>query len=396
MISGFGSFRQLSCLYLAGLMLLPAPSWAAPAGKQPLLAPLKPQLDSSYNAPQTAPAPAYTADPEPVSQPPSPVSKMLAQALQLHSQGQSKEAQRLFNRVLSMDPHNVDAYYNLGAIAEQGGSLEDALRNYQKALDISPGDTELQQAAQSVQNKLHEKQLVKSREQQLSMAAARQQESRNRLKKLADDAAAAYRNRNYDLAVRNLEMVAAELPDDPDVQFGLAQAYRGKDNISQARAHMNRAVALDPGNQSYRKALDDLLRQTGGSSTPVDQQAGNDGMPPVAPPRLKRPNPYPMANSGYQPSGEVTPFAAQNDSTPAGVITPFVPTQDSPRQYGYAYESSGGGFTSSTRMRRAVTSGMTGAAMGALMGSFGGGGRRGAMNGALFGGMAGLLFGGLR
>jgi tetratricopeptide (TPR) repeat protein len=395
---GIGNFRRAAGLYLAGLLLMPTAAWSAePAAKKPpaLLAPLKPQMDSSYSS-VPGPAPAY--EPDMAVEPPSVVSKMLAQALQLYGQGQSQQAERLFNRVLSLDPHNVDAYYNLGAISEQKGNPEEALRNYQRALDITPGDSELQQAAAAMQAKLQEKQLARNRQQQLTAAQARQQETRNRLKKLADDAAVAYRNANYDLAVRNLEMVAVELPDDPDVQFGLAQAYRGKDNMAQARLHMNRAVALDPGNQSYRKVLDDLMRAGSKQALPPPDSAtvAADGMPPVAPSRFQRPNYNPVATGGYQPAGEVTPFAAQNDNTPAGQITPFAPVADSPRQYGYAYDTSGSGMMSSTRMRRAVTSGVTGAAMGALMGSFGGGGRRGAMSGALFGGMAGLLFGGLR
>lgn len=362
----------------------------------PAFSRLTPKLDKSEDVQTAAPSPMNSQMPEPAPsaapQASDRVTSLLVQAMQKHNQGDVTQAESLFRQVIKIDPHNSDAYYNLGAISEEKGSLDEALKDYNVALKINPQDTDLQQAVSSVEGKLQERKTAQANAQQ----QAREQQHQVELKRLANEGAAAYRSKNFDLAIADLEKVAAQVPNDPDVQFGLAQAYRGKGNVFAAKYHLARAITLDSSNPSYQKALAEVSSPGAAQNAPAS--AANSGMPPVAPSRYQSAEPNQMAD-------------APQDNQPAGEITPFAPSNDSPRHYGYASSSGGyggsfmpmgagllsGGFAGggNNRMQRAVMGSVMGAVTGALMGGVTRSGvKRGAMSGAMFGGMGGLLFGG--
>jgi len=65
------------------------------------------------------------------------------------------EAQVCFKKILVIDPRNVDAYYNLGSIAETKRDYVDALTYYRAALATKPADTEFKTAVRSMEDELH-------------------------------------------------------------------------------------------------------------------------------------------------------------------------------------------------------------------------------------------------
>ena len=94
---------------------------------------------------------------------------------------------------------------------------------------------------------------------------------RDRLKPLTEEASAAFKAGNFDKAIQDLQKVGQSGAFGPDVQYALAQAYRGKGQLQPARAALSRAISIDPGNQMYRSAmsqLNDQLAQGGGGSGP--------------------------------------------------------------------------------------------------------------------------------
>jgi tetratricopeptide (TPR) repeat protein len=327
---------------------------------------------------------------------------MLRQAMSLYQSGKTPEAERMFKSILAMDFRNADAYYNLGVIAEGKGDLNSALNNYKAASNINPNDSDLKDAINSVQNKIDQQE---SNNRIQAEQARQQQDSQKRqqLQSMVSDASAAYKGGNFDKAINELNSVAIQAPSDPDVQYALSQAYRGKGNIAAAKQALQRAIALNPNNSLYQSALTQLNQPSKAASS----QIASEGMPPLAPP---------IGQSGTP--GQILPYDSfnvdhPNSSTPvsytdqgrAGQLTPFTDDSASTAWQSDRMRSGwqsgsvafGGGYgygaDPSTRLRRVMIGGASGAAMGALFGSLGGGGGRGMMSGAMRGGLMGSMMG---
>ncbi|MBU6450633.1 MAG: hypothetical protein KGS72_02565 [Cyanobacteria bacterium REEB67] len=88
---------------------------------------------------------------------PGPVKKLdanvalLASGAKLHREGKIEAAEVIFKQVLARDPRSVDAFYDLGAVAESRGDLIGALSNYHAALALRPNDRELKEAVHSTE-----------------------------------------------------------------------------------------------------------------------------------------------------------------------------------------------------------------------------------------------------
>lgn len=416
-----------------------------------LMPPIAPQVDSRSSALPSAPtsatatsmpetAPASTAergrnDSYSSSASADRVKEAIKHALVLYSQGNASQAEQAFRQVLVLDSKNSDAYYNLGVIAESRSDLPAALKNYKAALNCNPTDADLKDAVASTERKLQEKIAFEQRQhadQEQAAKDAQQEQLRNQLKPLVTEASAAYKAGNFDKAVSSLQAVARQAPNDPDVLYALAQAYRGKKSFEQARACLMRALALDPNNQSYKTAMNNVNRELAqaqsqsrssdlaygqsndtrngggyGSGSGYNSGSGGRGMPSrygngddtdsagQTVPFDRRPQDIYSANGQGasqiddlpQSSSDVTPFTSSGKPQRGAVYTS--------RGYGYGY---GGGMGGNSRLRRAAVNGLTGAAMGAMTGAmFSGRGSRSqaAIKGALFGGALGLITGGL-
>jgi tetratricopeptide (TPR) repeat protein len=374
----------------------------ADSGKQQslLLPPLAPKLDLSGAAdgPKSAPA-SYQAYNESDEAPPvaDPAKEMLKKAMQLYAAGDMTLAENAFRKVIAIDSKNADAYYNLGVIQESRGDLEAALDSYKSASRINPSDNDLRSAVAGVQSKLNDKMAQEQQARQQQVQAAKEEQDRqmrDSLKQQVADAAQAYKSGNYDKAISNLQSVAGKAPDDADVQFALAQAYRGKGNFQSARQALNKALSIDPNNSNYKASLSDVNREIASGAQPRKA-------PSIAPTNSYQDG-IPYQDSA--PAGQLTGFSSGNrggdqqtayadDSAPAGQLTPFADSQNSQAQRGFASDYVRYNGTS-TRLKRAAIGGLTGAAMGMAFSGFGGG-RHSLMKGALVGGGLGLLLGGL-
>jgi tetratricopeptide (TPR) repeat protein len=422
-----GKVNSVICfVQVAALILSPTAIAAEPLNLKPLV----PKLDTSRSS--TATRKSKSTLPEPSPPPVAPsygssedrhnynsstsdsgssqqsdrVKDLLRQAISQYGSGNAAEAEKSFNLVLKMDRENADAHFSLGAIAESRGDLEGAAGHYRISQRANPADADVQKAVVAVENKLRDRQSTQRRQIEGQKQIAQQERQRAQLKKLSEDAAAAYSSGKYDLAVRNLEQVAQQAPNDPDVQYALAQAYRGKGDFGRAREQIEKAVAQDPNNQMYRSVQSGISQESSGQPAVANDPATN-----------------------RQP-GWTAPIQTA-DNEPSGQITPIQPDPNSPsRRTEYGYASSAPGFSlgglsglgsllpavagmglgmgmgggqyrsggSSTRIKRAVTGSLTGAAAGAAMAAMTnrqpGSIKQGAVRGALWGGMAGLIFGG--
>lgn len=396
------------------------------SGSNLLLPALAPQLDTSEVAPKSpaaAPSVAYGND---VDEAPDRAKTELHKAMELYSQGNIAQAEQSFRRVLTMDKNNGDAYYNLGVIAEGKNDLQGALRNYQAASNANPADVDFRSAMNAVQGKLSQAAEAQRREREQQEIAAKQaadEQKAQTLKQYTSSASAAFKAGNYDKAIADLQYVARQAPSDPDVQFALAQAYRGKGNLNDARTAIGRAITLSPNNQMYRTTQSQLEQQVAQAAS----RANSAGSPAPAPSYGRGNSDNSTAYSGSQsqsndyassgPGGQIVGFAPDNTKTASNDGAQITPFDDSgsnsryPSSRGFGGGLGGlglgglsggvmgygaGGYGGGSRMRRAAIGGLSGAAMGAVMsGMMSSRGSRGkaAMKGAMIGGALGLITG---
>ncbi len=373
-------------------------SGAATSGA--LLPPLAPTLDTpatSSSAPSTASSnsgSSYDSE-EPYA---VDSSGALADAMQLYQDGKVAQAESAFHGIIAKDPNNGDAYYNLAVIAEGKNDLNGALSYYRSALNLNPQDTDLQSAVVSVQNKLaqtnntapsHVASSYASSSNPFAASSSSSSSSaprpaapaqskaldearKNQLKSAVASASNDYKAGNYDSAVTKLNSVASQVPDDGDVQFALAQAYRAKGDLANARSHMARASSLNPASTSFGSALADIDRAIAAKNTaPADSFASSN-----------------QSSSGTQtasqPEGQITPFAGSKAAS--------LDSQGGLSGMAYSARSN------SSRLKRAATYGLAGAAAGALSGALFSSSNNGsrmssAKSNALRGAVLGAVFG---
>jgi tetratricopeptide (TPR) repeat protein len=76
---------------------------------------------------------------EPETQYTPQVSRLLSQALEAHQRDDQDEAERLFLRMVELEPRAREAYNNLGAIYSHRGEHAQAREMYRKAVELDPG-----------------------------------------------------------------------------------------------------------------------------------------------------------------------------------------------------------------------------------------------------------------
>jgi tetratricopeptide (TPR) repeat protein len=359
-------------------------SYGSGAATGDLLPPLAPTLDTSSTAASNSSTdgsstassysgsgPGYSSSNNSSDNTPDSTTA-LADAMQLYQAGKVPQAEAAFRKILASDPNNGDAYYNLGVIAEGKGDLNGALSNYRSALNINPQDADLQSTVAAVQNKIDANKALADSANQQKQDAARKAQLKNSVAAAASD----FKQGQYDSAISKLTDVSAQVPDDADVQFALAQAYRAKGDLGNARSHMLRASSLNPANAGYASGL-----------TAVDQAIAA---------KNKYSDSFASANnSGGYLSG---PFSSSAPAQPQGQITPFANSQAA--GYGSGLSGIASRTTSSVnnRLKRAVSYGIAGAVGGALTGalfrpSYGGSRMSGVKSAALRGAILGTVFG---
>ncbi|MGK0494147.1 MAG: tetratricopeptide (TPR) repeat protein [Maribacter sp.] len=72
---------------------------------------------------------------------PEDVNLILNEANLYFKQGDKAKFKSLMAEAIAIAPDNADLYYNVGVISSEEGNIEEARKNYKKALEINPGYT---------------------------------------------------------------------------------------------------------------------------------------------------------------------------------------------------------------------------------------------------------------
>jgi Flp pilus assembly protein TadD len=144
---------------------------------------------------------------------------LLAVADTLYLQGNFERAERVYRKVLALDPDNATALNNYGyLLAERGIRLEEAERMIRKALQLKPNEPAFLDSLGWVY----------------------------------------FQRGNYRQALPYLERAAKMRPDDAEVRYHLGMVYWRLGNLSAARKEFQTTLRLNPNFLPAKKALEEL------------------------------------------------------------------------------------------------------------------------------------------
>lgn len=177
-------------------------------------------------------------------------AEIFGSAVRAYQANNLSEAERLFKKVLKLDPRNAEAVFNLGTLAEKRGDLTLALEHYRVALKLKPTDRDFRAAVNETVAGLKEnEQIKKQRTEELKS---------QQLADMSRQAKAAFAAGSYVEAAQKLKKLEALFPKESNLEFALGQSFRALKAFSWAAYHLRMAIYLDPENDTYRQSLVDL------------------------------------------------------------------------------------------------------------------------------------------
>ena len=175
----------------------------------------------------------------------------------LFARGQSAEAMKHYERAVEIMPTDAEAYNNMGIVLADAGRLPEAIAQYEKALEIERDRPEV----------LNNEGTVFVRSGRLSEAISRYEEAL-RLEPdyfIAEDNLGAALDAADRLreAVAHYERALQFNPDFPEAENHLGNALRRLGKIPEAGAHYERALRLKPDFPEAHNNLGNIRRETG-------------------------------------------------------------------------------------------------------------------------------------
>jgi len=158
----------------------------------------------------------------------------------LDGRGKTDEAIAQYQQAIDLRPRYVEAHYNLARLLAQKGQLDDAVTHYEKALEINPADAE-------AQNNLGVTLFGSGR---VDEAIAHYQEALKIRPDYAEGscnlANALLSKGDLDEAIARYSACLALSPNQADVQYDLASALLRKGRTDEAIAHYKKVLELRP------------------------------------------------------------------------------------------------------------------------------------------------------
>lgn len=161
-------------------------------------------------------------------------------ALQLHQHGRLQQAAAAYREILAADPKHFDAWHLLGVIAAQSRQFEEALRLFDKAIDLCPGN-----AAFLCNRGLALHDLGRLDEAIASFSRAIALQGNHAEAYYSRGAALQQLGRLHDAIVDYGRAIALR-PDYAEAYYNRGSAYRVLDRWSDSVCDFERAIGLNP------------------------------------------------------------------------------------------------------------------------------------------------------
>lgn len=157
----------------------------------------------------------------------------------LRQEGNFRVAEKMYTRVLELDPENGPAHNNLGNLRQQQGDLEGAERAYRRALEIAPRYVEAQiNLAALYSGQGHTAEALELYRQALELGGNREE--------IYNNLGTNYlRMGDWDEAEKALRQSLALNPDQAAAYFNLGGALEGKGRLDEAVAAYRQALEID-------------------------------------------------------------------------------------------------------------------------------------------------------
>ena len=176
--------------------------------------------------------------------------------LKLQSSGKYDDAIKEYIKALQISPNDSKIHYNIGTAFQAKNNLDHAEKAYRKALDVDPNNTKAKQALDNLTKQ------VKS----------------NKVDELLSRAVELQNNGNYQEAITTYQAASSLDPNNAQIYYNIGTAYQASNDFQKAKENYNKALSFDTSNTTYKTAIQGLNAE---QATPliksaIDKQNAND------------------------------------------------------------------------------------------------------------------------
>lgn len=219
-----------------------APESTTPGASPPAAAgQAKPSTQQEYQDPEDA---MYQAKMAVMAAREEEVRRLLSAGVELWKAKRGNEAIEKFEQVIRLDPHNAESHFSMGIIYEAGGNYAQALGSYQKAFDARPDNKEYKAAIAEVEKKAAQQEKFEGQSGELKL--------------LAEDAAAAFKRKEYISALDLYKQLDAKIPPTAQIKYNIGTIYLMTSNQESALDYYRQAKKLRPQDPKYTQAVQQL------------------------------------------------------------------------------------------------------------------------------------------
>lgn len=163
---------------------------------------------------------------------------LFAKAQGFENEQRWSEAFSMYSEILKFDPNNALAHYRLGAVSEKLGALDNAVRSYQEALRLNPGQSEARQALEGY---------------------------------YVNQGVMLRRNSQLDESVRMFQQAISLNPASANAHFELGQVLEQRQQTSEAMTEYQEAIKVDPDKSAAHARLAALYAKQGQNERAVQE-----------------------------------------------------------------------------------------------------------------------------
>jgi tetratricopeptide (TPR) repeat protein len=252
------------------------------------------------------------------------------QGLKAEKDGNLDEAITLIEKALTFGPDYAQARNHLGQLYDRKGREEDALKQFQIAVNINLNYAEAYDNLALICAKLDE---------ELKAMEYSQLAKENYSIKSSEihRALQYYNNNQMTMAIKSLEKTITVDPEDPTLHYNIALAYLKSAQIEKSRKSLNKAIKIAEirGNEDYIKKFSSILSNLESDDLVVDFIVSGQTSE-----KSPSPEQTPRETTGQSPAPEDTPSIPPSDEDPqvAAVDTTYLFFQNiESKNYNQAY-----------------------------------------------------------